>query len=275
MSWTEPVTRVDAPIGPLAPTDGYPSHLAAYGRGGLHSVANIAARDAISADRLEKGMLCYVQHSGLYYTLTNLDPVTWAEFTGTAEVTDISDGGASDDFEDEYTDGVAADDFEDEIDDGSASGESGAAVTSVNGQTGDVSLTAVSVGAAATVHTHAIADVTGLQTALDGKAATSHTHTASQITDATAAGQAVLTAADASAQRTALGLGTAATQASTAFAAASHTHAAADITSGTVATARLGSGTANATTFLRGDQTWAAASGLSNGLAVAIANGNI
>lgn len=41
------------------------------------------------------------------------------------------------------------------------------------------------------------------------------------------------------------------------FAAASHTHAAADITSGTMATARLGSGTANATTFLRGDQTWA------------------
>lgn len=33
---------------------------------------------------------------------------------------------------------------------------------------------------------------------------------------------------------------------------------AADITSGTIATARLGSGTANSTTWLRGDQTWSA-----------------
>jgi hypothetical protein len=37
-----------------------------------------------------------------------------------------------------------------------------------------------------------------------------------------------------------------------------HTHAAADIVSGTMATARLGSGTASSTTFLRGDSTWQA-----------------
>jgi hypothetical protein len=39
-----------------------------------------------------------------------------------------------------------------------------------------------------------------------------------------------------------------------------HVHAAADITSGTLATARLGSGTASASTYLRGDQSWASIS---------------
>jgi hypothetical protein len=40
-----------------------------------------------------------------------------------------------------------------------------------------------------------------------------------------------------------------------------HNHDAAAITTGTIATARLGSGTANSTTFLRGDQTYAAPGG--------------
>ncbi len=41
-----------------------------------------------------------------------------------------------------------------------------------------------------------------------------------------------------------------------AYAALTHTHAASDVTSGTIATARLGSGTADATTVLHGDQTY-------------------
>jgi hypothetical protein len=62
----------------------------------------------------------------------------------------------------------------------------------------------------------------------------------------TAAGRAILDDVDAAAQRTTLGLATIASSAS-----------ASDLTSGTVGTARLASGTASASTYLRGDQTWA------------------
>jgi hypothetical protein len=59
--------------------------------------------------------------------------------------------------------------------------------------------------------------------------------------------------ANAGTARTNLGLGTAATQESSAFAAAAHTHAAGDITSGTMAQARLGSGSGGAGTKLLTD----------------------
>jgi hypothetical protein len=68
-----------------------------------------------------------------------------------------------------------------------------------------------------------------LHTALDGKAAAIHDHTAAEISDSTLAGRTLLKAADVAAQRTALGLGTAALMSSTAFAAAAHGHAIADV----------------------------------------------
>lgn len=79
--------------------------------------------------------------------------------------------------------------------------------------------------------------------------------------DITTAGKALLDDANAAAQRTTLGLATIASSAS-----------AADLTAGTVATARLGTGTANATTFLRGDQTWATPSGGGGGAGTATLN---
>ena len=104
-------------------------------------------------------------------------------------------------------------------------------VTSVNGQTGIIVLDHDDVGAAAASHTHAIADITSLQAALDGKQAIDADLTAlaalgytsgayllkktaagtySLIT-VTAAGEALLDDADASAQRTTLELGDTAT----------------------------------------------------------------
>lgn len=47
-------------------------------------------------------------------------------------------------------------------------------------------LETIAAGKADASHTHAIADVSGLQSALNGKAASSHTHTVSQISDLTA-----------------------------------------------------------------------------------------
>lgn len=84
---------------------------------------------------------------------------------------------------------------------------------------------------ATSTHTHTIANITNLQTTLDGKAASTHTHVAADISNSTAAGRTLLTAADVAAQRTALGLGTAALSASTDFATSTHTHTIANITS--------------------------------------------
>jgi hypothetical protein len=76
-------------------------------------------------------------------------------------------------------------------------------------------------------HTHAISEVSTLQTALDGKAASSHTHAIAEVTG-------LQTALDGKAPST-------------------HTHAAADITSGTLAIARIPTGTTSSTVCIGND----------------------
>ncbi len=92
MPHTESVLPLGVPIAPTEPTDGNSTHIDNYGRGGLHSVADIAARDAIASDRRRVGMVCYVQADSTHYKLTAL-PNTWATFGGGGNVNVVSGDG--------------------------------------------------------------------------------------------------------------------------------------------------------------------------------------
>lgn len=125
-----------------------------------------------------------------------------------------------------------------------------------------------------TSHTHVIADVTGLQAALDAASTIGNGDMLRSTYDPDLDGK-VVSAVNADAVPWTGITGKPSTFAPSAHthviadvtglqaaldgkAALVHVHAGADITSGTVAAARLGSGTANSTTFLHGDSTWAA-----------------
>jgi len=106
-------------------------------------------------------------------------------------------------------------------------------------------------------HTHAVADVIGLQAAIDSKAATSHTHDLSALTQSSATTGQVATWDGAAwvPQTTDPGVTSYndLTDVPSTFPPATHSHSAAEITSGTLDLARIPTGTTNATVALGND----------------------
>lgn len=66
-------TNLSAAVVPFTTEDSYATHYAKYGNGGWREVATIAERDAITADRLEQGMVVYVTSESKAYILKTLD----------------------------------------------------------------------------------------------------------------------------------------------------------------------------------------------------------
>jgi len=68
-------------IAPTDTTDIYPTHSSNYGKGGVHHVATIVDRDAITAERRSEGMFCTVEEDGKTYQLVGgISNADWAEF---------------------------------------------------------------------------------------------------------------------------------------------------------------------------------------------------
>jgi hypothetical protein len=71
-------------------SDVYATHDAAYGKGGLRTVANITDRNAITVERRTEGMMVFVQDIGTYWKLLPspwaYDNTDWEEFTSGSNV---------------------------------------------------------------------------------------------------------------------------------------------------------------------------------------------
>ena len=87
----------------------------------------------------------------------------------------------------------------------------------------------------------------------DARTSVAHTHPSTAITDSTTQGRAVLTAATAADQRTALGLGSIATFSSGVFSLTAHDHNAAVITSGQFTPTQIATGSTGSTVCIGND----------------------
>lgn len=129
-------------------------------------VADSDARSALTVESGDADKLCLQQDTGVAYRLSSVSPVAWSLFNPHDADQDLA--------------------------------------ISTSLQTANAAVSAAST-AQTTADEAATAAATAQQTA-DGKAPTAHTHTAAQISDATTVGKAVMTAADAAAARSTLGL---------------------------------------------------------------------
>lgn len=80
-------TQVEDAIVPKDSADTYPTHYSRYGKGGVHTdVADLVARDAITADRREIGMRVYVLDAGgeerEYQLQGGILNSNWVDITG-------------------------------------------------------------------------------------------------------------------------------------------------------------------------------------------------
>ena len=190
-------TNVIAPIVPFATDDEYPSHEAAYGRGGYRTVATTAQRDAIPALRREAGMLVCVTDGGKIWKL-GTDLSTWTEFSASSNWADITGKPATFPPLAHTHTSASITDFAAAV--AAVATGSGSATTDASLLTSgtlDIARLPASVVLASDsrlsdartplAHQQAISTITGLQTALDGKqaagsyAAAVHTHTASDV----------------------------------------------------------------------------------------------
>ena len=177
-------TLVISPIRPQSEDDTFPSAFANEIKGGLHSVADLVARDAISSDRRQEGMMVYVlSDQNVYQLKTGIDNANWESLGSVSESeiqsfnAHIADDGKHREINDDgssITDLWSADKIATAISDGVAAANELAELTDVeidsvadnevlaydNGTGGWVNQTAAEAGLAAASHNHSASDVT-------------------------------------------------------------------------------------------------------------------
>lgn len=72
--------KITDKISTTAPSDTYATHDSNLGQGGLHSVADAVARDAIPLARRQAGMMVFTAGNQKHWVL-NIDLITWIEIT--------------------------------------------------------------------------------------------------------------------------------------------------------------------------------------------------